>query len=361
MADKIKKIKIKQADGNFGDYIPLGADAANVDLTDGSNVETAIDNIKTQLEEPIEYTEINNTPDLTVYTKTENLSKVAISGDYNELDNTPDLTVYVKNNELASVAKTGNYNELNERPDLTVYTKTENLSKVAISNNYNDLDNKPEITNYKLPIATQTTLGGVKIDGSSITINDGVISAHTISLAPTIATSSSPGIVQPDNISILVNSEGIISVNSSGILLPTATVNNIGMVKPDGSTITITANGTISAQLGNTDEIKIMTGTYTGNGKSSRTIDIGVHPVFVQIYSRYDVILYTIWDDGDGGSFMMHFFDGTELYYDGEGGKNALSGTLLTSTGFKLTSDDYELNEYINKSGRAYGYIAFYK
>lgn len=335
MIDKIKKIKIKQANGNFGEYIPLGADAANVDLTDGSNVETAIDNIKTQLEEPIEYTEINNTPD---------------------------LTVYVKNNELASVAKTGNYSELNEKPDLTVYAKTENLAKVATSNNYNDLDNKPEVTNYELPIATQTTLGGVKIDGNSITINDGVISSHALSSPTPPASSESTGVVKPDNITTKVMDDGTLYVNTVAVA-PQASSTTLGVVQPDNSSIIIDANGIISAKLvdlGNPDEIKIMTGTYTGNGKTKRTIDIGAQPVFVQIYSRYDVILYTIWDDGDGGAFMMHFYDGNELYYDGEGGKNALSGTLLTSTGFKLTSDDYDLNEYINKSGRAYGYIAFY-
>lgn len=42
MADRIKKIKIKQADGSFSDYIPIGAEASNVDLSTGETVEKAI-------------------------------------------------------------------------------------------------------------------------------------------------------------------------------------------------------------------------------------------------------------------------------------------------------------------------------
>ena len=52
------------------------------------------------------------------------------------------------------------------------------LSPVATSGNYNDLSNKPTIPSaYTLPTATTTTLGGVKVDGSTITINNGVISS----------------------------------------------------------------------------------------------------------------------------------------------------------------------------------------
>lgn len=40
--DKIKSLKVKQADGTLGPAIALGADAANVDMANGSTVETAI-------------------------------------------------------------------------------------------------------------------------------------------------------------------------------------------------------------------------------------------------------------------------------------------------------------------------------
>ena len=43
MSDRIKKIKIKQSDGTFSDYIPIGADAKNIDTTRGESVQSAID------------------------------------------------------------------------------------------------------------------------------------------------------------------------------------------------------------------------------------------------------------------------------------------------------------------------------
>ena len=280
MADKIKKIKIKQADGNFGDYIPLGADAANVDLTDGSNVEATIGNIKTQLEEPIEYTEINNTP------------------------------------------------------DLTVYVKTENLSKVATSNDYNDLDNKPEIINYELPIATQTTLGGVKIDGSSITINDGIISAHTISLAPTIATSSSPGIVQPDN-----------------------------------STITVDASGVISAVLSssNSSGFSVLKGSYTGDstGSKKRAIEIGVEAKFIIIAIPGNINNTTTASLGglacltNTEGFMWANYGGANDYgYEYE---TLWETASANSTGNYLSGTTlYVTRAALNYSGSVFHYIAFY-
>ena len=45
MADRIKKIKIKQADGNFSDYIPIGAEAENIDFKSGYNLEKTVGTI----------------------------------------------------------------------------------------------------------------------------------------------------------------------------------------------------------------------------------------------------------------------------------------------------------------------------
>ena len=44
--DRVKKLKVKKTDGSFTDYIPIGADAEYVDLSDGDNVENAITRIK---------------------------------------------------------------------------------------------------------------------------------------------------------------------------------------------------------------------------------------------------------------------------------------------------------------------------
>ena len=43
MSDRIKKIKVKQADGNYSEYIPIGADAKDIDFKhNGSNVEKTL-------------------------------------------------------------------------------------------------------------------------------------------------------------------------------------------------------------------------------------------------------------------------------------------------------------------------------
>ena len=63
----------------------------------------------------------------------------------------------------------GNYSDLVGVP---------NLATVATSGSYNDLTNKPTIPSaYTLPTASTSTLGGVKVDGTTITIANGIISA----------------------------------------------------------------------------------------------------------------------------------------------------------------------------------------
>lgn len=74
------------------------------------------------------------------------------------------------------------------RDDLYYQTLIGTLGAVAISNDYNSLNNTPNLNGYakkedipnlyELPIATTETLGGVKIDGKTITITDGVIKAQ---------------------------------------------------------------------------------------------------------------------------------------------------------------------------------------
>lgn len=85
---------------------------------------------------------------------------------------------------FATVAESGSYNDLTDKPtipeapDLTGYAKTADLSTVATSGSYEDLTNKPTIPDsYTLPVASTDTLGGVKVDGETITIADGVISS----------------------------------------------------------------------------------------------------------------------------------------------------------------------------------------
>jgi hypothetical protein len=129
---------------------------------------------------------------------------------------------------------------------------------------------------YSLPTASTSVLGGVKVDGTSITISNGIISGSNQYSLP-IATTGVIGGVRPDGTTITINpSTGVISGantytlptattsvkggvtvpavatsginNTSGaISLAQATTTQLGGVKVDGTTITINAGtGVIS-------------------------------------------------------------------------------------------------------------------
>lgn len=64
-----------------------------------------------------------------------------------------------------------------DKVDTAGYAKSADLSTVATSGSYEDLTNKPTIpAAYELPVASATTLGGVKV-GSGLDITNGVLSA----------------------------------------------------------------------------------------------------------------------------------------------------------------------------------------
>lgn len=167
----------------------------------------------------VEWDKVQNKP---------NFADVATSGDYNDLINQP---------IIPSVAGLASEAYVNEKvaaikvPSLDGYAKTADLSTVATSGSYNDLKDKPTIPStaglastkyvddkvagiviptvptkvsafendkgyltehqslaeyakkteipapYTLPTASTSTLGGVKVDGNTITIANGVISA----------------------------------------------------------------------------------------------------------------------------------------------------------------------------------------
>ena len=115
---------------------------------------------------------------------------------------------------------------------------------------------------YTLPTASQSTLGGVKVDGTSITISNGIISGSSSYSLPTatIGTQSTGtlGGVKVDGTTITI-SNGVIS-SASAYVLPTATNNTLGGVKVDGTSITI-SGGTISANASATRT----TAQYTTN------------------------------------------------------------------------------------------------
>ena len=130
------------------------------------------------------------------------------------------------------------------------------------------------IDSLRLPTATTSVLGGVKVDGSTITINSstGVISGANTYVLPT-ATTSVLGGVKVDGSTITINSStGVIS-GANTYVLPTATTSVLGGVKVDGSTITINSStGVISGA--NTYVLPIATNSVLGGVKKGNNINI---------------------------------------------------------------------------------------
>lgn len=55
MSEKVKKIRVKQKDGSMSDYIPLGADASNIDLNNGNDIQSTLGEIDVEKDGSIEY------------------------------------------------------------------------------------------------------------------------------------------------------------------------------------------------------------------------------------------------------------------------------------------------------------------
>lgn len=175
---------------------------------------------------------------------------------------------YVQTNAITSANLAANLTAT-----LLAYAKLTDLAPYALTTDVNSAI--AAIPVYSLPTASTSVLGGVKVDGTSITINNGVISGSNQYTLP-IATTSVLGGVKPDGTTITINpSTGVISgantyvlpsatttvkggviipavatsgiTNSSGTIgLATATTTQLGGVKVDGTTITINGSGVIS-------------------------------------------------------------------------------------------------------------------
>lgn len=158
------------------------------------------------------------------------------------------------------------------------------LATVAASGSYSDLSNKPAA--YALPTATTTVKGGVKADGTSITVApDGTLSANTsggvtLAVAGTDAVPVAPGTAAvgtsskaaredhvhplPTNFPLANLAQGGATVGqvpawngtvyapttvtggSGSYTLPVATTTVLGGVKVDGTTIVADVNGVLS-------------------------------------------------------------------------------------------------------------------
>lgn len=154
------------------------------------------------------------------------------------------LTNYTLTSGLAAVATSGSYNDLSNKP--------------TIITSYNDLTDKPSIPSaYVLPTASTSTLGGVKVDGTTITISGGVISAP----AASVATASTIGVVKPDDVTIEVEEDGTLVNKSAGCNCYIYGVNGIGSdditIAVDPTNTTITPGRLRNFNTANGDRLKV--------------------------------------------------------------------------------------------------------
>ena len=135
-----------------------------------------------------------------------------------------------------------------------------------------------------LPTATSSTLGAVKIDGTTITINgSGVISSVNTYTLP-VASTSSLGGVKVDGTTVTINGAGVIS-SAGSYTLPTASASVLGGIKIgsglsiDGSgVVTASGGGSLPTQTGNSGKYLTTDGTTaswgtvaSGGGSGSST------------------------------------------------------------------------------------------
>ena len=111
---KVKKIRVKQADGTMSDYIPLGANAEDIDLKNGNNIEEEIKDL---------WKELNNKGDGSGEIKIETDPIFKASAAYG-IKNT-DINNWNNKSNFS-----GNYNDLSNKPNFITVTEDEIISLV---------------------------------------------------------------------------------------------------------------------------------------------------------------------------------------------------------------------------------------
>lgn len=168
---------LKGADGRNGIDGINGTNGK--DGTNGINGKTPVKGVDYFTQAEIQQIENNAAAkvDLSDYTKSADLSSVATSGSYNDLKDKPTIpstaglasTKYVDDKVAGIVIPTVPTKVSAFENDKGYLTEHQSLAEYA---------KKTEIpAPYTLPTASTSTLGGVKVDGNTITIADGVISS----------------------------------------------------------------------------------------------------------------------------------------------------------------------------------------
>ena len=236
------------ANDGTGDTLRAAADKINSNFTEVYDAVDAVQQVNSDWSATSGVTEILNKPVLFsgIYTDLTSIpvfADVATTGSYVDLSNQPHLSSVAISGSYADLSNkpalfSGSYSDLTNKPTLfsgsysdltskpTIPNNTTQLingnnwitlssvtwanllnkpsfATVATSGSYVDLTNKPTIPlAYSLPTASTSILGGVKVDGTTILITDGVISS----------VGSGGGTVLPSN------SAGYLKNNGTGTL-----------------------------------------------------------------------------------------------------------------------------------------------
>ena len=280
------------------------------------------------------------------------------------------LEGYAKTADLAQVAKTGSYNDLADKPTIPSTTGLASTKYVddkiaeidiptvptkvsAFANDAGYLTEHQSLIEYAkktdipapyiLPTASTSTLGGVKVDGSTITITDGVISSK-----------GGSGGSEPDAY--------IKDASVSG--------NTLTLTKKDNTEVVFTPSGGSSGGVSGyaftsyqtfTDEDKLhLKEVYMGknvymtidNLTVIRIMSFGSKRGFVVVNtngaSSNQVLAYTI-DIDSSGNITSNTFALLMSYYL-VGNSSALSGDIITS-------DNWQ--NYINVGGGDWNYTSY--
>ena len=176
------------------------------------------------------------------------------------------LEGYAKTADLAQVAKTGSYNDLIDKPTIpsttglatetyvddkiaeidipTVPTKvsafTNDAGYLTEHQSLIEYAKKTDIpAPYTLPTASTSTLGGVKVDGNTITIADGVISAKGSSgstepdayIKDASVSGNTLTLTKKDDTEVVFTPSGGSGGDGSSYTLPVADMNTLGGIK----------------------------------------------------------------------------------------------------------------------------------
>lgn len=195
-----------------------------------------------------------------------------------------------------------------------VYNLYASIPAAQIQSDWNATDNslafiKNKPAQYSLPVASTTTLGGVKVDGTTVTVSNGILSAAQQTgsaalllgntLASNIVSSSLTTVGTLTNLTVTNTIQGSISGNAGTVtngvytsgtynnpawlaslaynkLLgtpPVATTSVAGAVKPDGTSVSLASDGTISVAGANHAHNAIaLTGTTLAAGVTSSSL-----------------------------------------------------------------------------------------